>query len=255
MENFWVFECIQIVFVYCFTFFLGLLVTNYNIKVNYTRKIFSLSLLFLTMFLVNVFPFESSPYTTAINGIILVLCFISMVKPIRNRFSFLTTTFSAVNRPEDEPYTLLWLPTELIIMSSILFIMQAYLSNYEQSVLFYIIILISGIGDGLAEPIGISFGKHKYKVKSLVLGREYVRSVEGSLCVFVTGTVVVIYFQDYMTPDQFVWALFIIPITMTLTEAFSPHTWDGPFLYLMGSVATIIILEASPNSVYMIQRY
>ncbi|MCF6203524.1 MAG: hypothetical protein L3J59_07625 [Methylococcaceae bacterium] len=54
-------------------------------------------------------------------------------------------------------------------------------------------------------------------------------------------------FQQSLTSEQFILALAILPITMTLTEAFSPHTWDDPFLYLMGSAATIFILEISPS--------
>ena len=33
--------------------------------------------------------------------------------------------------------------------------------------LVIIIMIINGIGDGLAEPIGIRFGKHKYKIYAL----------------------------------------------------------------------------------------
>jgi phytol kinase len=40
-------------------------------------------------------------------------------------------------------------------------------------------------------------------------------------------------------------ALGIVPVTMTLAEALSPHTWDGPFLYLVGGVSLIAVLELS----------
>jgi len=39
--------------------------------------------------------------------------------------------------------------------------------------------------------------------------------------------------------------LLIIPIAMTLAEAFSPHTWDGPFLSLVGGSSTVGVLEIS----------
>jgi len=38
-------------------------------------------------------------------------------------------------------------------------------------------------------------------------------------------------------------ALGVIPIAMTLAEAFSPHTWDSPFLYLVGGTTTILVIE------------
>jgi phytol kinase len=44
---------------------------------------------------------------------------------------------------------------------------------------------------------------------------------------------------------QFVLALAIIPLAMTLAEAWSPHTWDGPFLYLAGGASTVATLELS----------
>ncbi|MCF6203525.1 MAG: hypothetical protein L3J59_07630 [Methylococcaceae bacterium] len=102
-----------------------------------------------------------------------------MAKPFRSRSKFLTTTFTAINRPEDVPYTLIWLPTEIFLMSSILFFMKMQLADYQQSILLYIIILITGIGDTDTEPIGIRFGKHRYKVRSFASDREYTRSLEG----------------------------------------------------------------------------
>ena len=49
--------------------------------------------------------------------------------------------------------------------------------------------------------------------------------------------------SEQLDTAQFVVALAIIPIIMTLAEAFSPHTWDGPFLYLAGGVSTVGVLE------------
>lgn len=255
MDNFWIFEILQLIAIYSINFVLGSMVIQLNIKVNYTRKIFSISLMLVTMYLVGMFPFEPSPFTTLVNGFMLVLCLMSMAEPFRTRYGFLRTTFAAINRPEDQPYTLIWLPSEILIMSFILFFMQTYLANYEQSILFYIIILATGLGDGLAEPVGVRFGKHRYKVKALVTGREYTRSLEGSLCVFIVAVLVILGFQTYLTSNQFILALCLIPISMTLTEAFSPHTWDGPFLYFVGSLVTIFILEISPNVKYAIHVY
>jgi hypothetical protein len=44
---------------------------------------------------------------------------------------------------------------------------------------------ITGVGDGLAEPVGIWLGKHKYKTRSCFSPRRYTRSWEGSArCAF-----------------------------------------------------------------------
>jgi phytol kinase len=52
--------------------------------------------------------------------------------------------------------------------------------------------------------------------------------------VILAGIVVVAVFHSAFTPRQFIVALVSMPILMTLVEAFSPHTWDTPTLYLAG---------------------
>jgi hypothetical protein len=44
---------------------------------------------------------------------------------------------------------------------------------------------------------------------------------------------------------QFLLMLGIVPITMALTEALSPHTWDNPFLFLVGGISIVGVLELS----------
>jgi phytol kinase len=109
--------------------------------------------------------------------------------------------------------------------------------------LIFIIILINGFGDGLAEPIGIRFGKHKYKTHALLTKKKYTRSIEGSACVFITGLLAVILFSSSFSTGQFIVAIIAIPILMTLAEAFSPHSWDNAFLFLVGEILLFLILE------------
>ncbi len=90
--------------------------------------------------------------------------------------------------------------------------------------LIFILILINGFGDGLAEPVDIRFGRLKYKTYALFSKRKYVRTVEGSACVFITSIIAILMFQSSFNPGQFIWALITIPIAMTLAEAFAPHT-------------------------------
>lgn len=103
--------------------------------------------------------------------------------------------------------------------------------------------MINGIGDGLAEPVGVRFGKHFYRTRALFSKREYTRSLEGSACVFVTS-IFVVWGNDFpLTELQFAAAIFAIPVLMTLAEAFSPHTWDSPVMYLVGGLTIIAILK------------
>jgi len=118
------------------------------------------------------------------------------------------------------------------------FVMNAH--HYD---FVFIPILINGIGDGLAEPVGIRFGRHAYQTRALFTKKRYTRTLEGSACVFVTSIIAVLLYNPLLSPSQFIAALLIIPILMTLAEAFSPHSWDSPFLFLVGGLSLAGILE------------
>ena len=95
----------------------------------------------------------------------------------------------------------------------------------------------------MAEPIGIRFGKHHYQTRALFSTKKYTRSIEGSACIYITS-VLTIYYSNYPFSDlQFVVDLTTIPILRSFAEAFSPHTWDSPFLYATGGMALIGILN------------
>ena len=245
MDNYWINEVIKFVVLFLSAFILGLWVQKKGVKVNYTRKIFHFILFFLPIYLASKIPFDASLYTTALSGVIFLLCISTMAEPIRHRSTFISTVFAAIDRPEDRPYTLLWVSTQVMATYFVLVIMLAWLSSYEKTVLIYITVLIAGIGDGLAEPIGVRFGKRKYQVWALFTDRKYTRSVEGSLCVFFSGILAIILLNEHLTVVQFMLALLIIPVVMTLAEALSPHTWDGPFLYLVGGISTVAVIEIS----------
>lgn len=47
--------------------------------------------------------------------------------------------------------------------------------------------MIIAVGDGLAEPIGVYLGRHKYLCLQWFSKRRYLRSWEGSMCVFLSA--------------------------------------------------------------------
>ena len=104
-----------------------------------------------------------------------------------------------------------------------------------------IIILINAVGDGLAEPIGITWGKHKYKVKALFTTKLYERSLQGSACVFGVGVAALIIYHNSFSTFQFTTALFFVPLVATVSEAKSPHTWDSPFIFLFTGLSLLLI--------------
>ena len=88
--------------------------------------------------------------------------FYLQIKPIRRRATFLMLVFRAYDRPQDRPYTLTWLLTQLAGGYVITLGLFLYLDARGSGVVppgagqaILIPIVVNVIGDGLAEPVGI----------------------------------------------------------------------------------------------------
>ena len=66
--------------------------------------------------------------------------------------------------------------------------------------------------------------------------------MEGSLTVFVSTIGVLVWFGELFTEKQFIYAIALLPLTLTVTEAISPHTWDGPLLLGVSGILVCFIL-------------
>ncbi len=236
---------IQMIILILVAYVSGCLVHFKGIKVNYTRKINHFALFFVPMFLDNIFPIQPSIESIILGSSLAVGGLLIYIKPIRNNSRIIERMFLSFDRPEDRPNTLLWLSTQIIVGYIILipFIIYFFAIGYTNLVL--IPILVNGIGDGLAELIGVRFGRLKYKTYALFTKKKYERTVEGSACVFITCIIVIILFKSSFTSSEFISVLIIFPIVMTLAEAFAPHTWDTPFLFFFGFL-TIYIVKTMP---------
>ncbi len=219
----------------------GLLVRHRGVRVNYTRKINHFALFFIPMYLDRVFAYENSLGLFVLGSLLVIVTLAIYVKPVRDRVPFIATMFLSFDRPEDRPRTLLWLSTQITTGFLVIIPMIILFAHRGLLDLVLIPILINGIGDGLAEPVGVRFGKHKYEVYALFTDKKYVRSLEGSACVFITSILVVAFHCVYFTQPQFVVALIALPFLMTLAEALAPHTWDTPFLFFVGYSSLFLI--------------
>ena len=219
----------------------GCLVYYKDIKVNYTRKINHFALFFIPLFIDNILPVEPSIELMIIGSLVAVSGLIIYIKPIRSNSRLIQRMFLSFDRPEDRPNTLLWLSTQIIVGYFILVPIIIYFFAIGYDNLILIPILVNGIGDGLAEPVGIRFGRLKYKTYALFSKIKYERTVEGSACVFFTSVIVIIFFQSGFTSPEFIYAIVIFPIVMTLAEAIAPHTWDTPFLFLFGYLTLYLV--------------
>lgn len=217
----------------------GLLVINHNVKVNYTRKINHFAFFFLPVSLQSVIAYSYSA-ATFLMDIVFVFVFLTLfIAPIRNRFKPVAVMFHSIDRPEDRPLTLTWLYTQFLASYLVLIPLLGYFAQQDILPLIMIILLANGIGDGLAEPVGVRFGKRKYTTYALFTRKKYERSYAGSACVFGATFLSILVFQSHFNAVQLTTALLTIPLLITLAEAFSPHTWDSPLIYSVGGIALI----------------
>jgi len=219
----------------------GWLVTYKNVKVNYTRKINHFLLFFIPIFLNRGYAYDEEYWLYALGAALAVFKFVFYTRPFRERIPFIDMMFRSFDRPEDRPYTLLWITTQTAAGHLVLIPMGIFFASQGLISLVLIPILIYGIGDGLAEPVGVRFGRYKYRVRALFTKRTYYRTLEGSACVFITSLAVIAAWYGNFSLPQFVTALAAIPLLMTLAEAFSPHTWDSPAMFLTGFVTLYLV--------------
>ena len=223
----------------------GVLVRYFNIKVNYTRKINHFALFFLPVFIdkqFNAETFTDFKYL-AISAVVSTLALSVYYEPIRKAIPPFQLMFEGIDRPEDRPHTFVWIWTQFAAGFAVLLPMIWLFGQWGLESLVLIPILINIIGDGLAEPVGVRFGKHEYKTRAIFTNKTYVRTLEGSACVLITGFVAIAMHAEFFTEIQFALAMLFVPIIMTLTEAYSPHTWDTPFLMFTGYTSLMLIMQ------------
>jgi phytol kinase len=107
-----------------------------------------------------------------------VIPYTLMVRPIRSKVRILYLGHRCFDRPEDRPYTLIWFMSQMLAVGVILVPMSQYFASRGAWSLYLIAAFASGLGDGLAEPVGKVFGKKKYTVTALFTKREYTRSYD-----------------------------------------------------------------------------
>ena len=239
--DFIIHEVPKVIIIWSGLYALGNLVFYKNVKVNYTRKIGHFGVFFIPMFFEAYFPYKRTGMTSLL---MLFSVFITYgILLTRNKIPVVQRAFLAIDRPEDRPHTLLWFYTQLLACTVVLIpiAIAAAFMGVSWAKLNLLVISLATIGDGLAEPIGVRFGKHKYKTRALFTKKNYYRTLEGSATVLIASLVVLIVFRDLFTTSQYIVALAAVPITMAIVEAVSPHTWDQPFLLAAGGTEVLLI--------------
>ncbi len=105
---------------------------------------------------------------------------------------------------------------------------------------------LCGAADAIAEPVGVRFGKHKYKVPSLRKVKVAERSLEGSLSVFVVSLVLSFLFFVYLYQLPAAKALIaslVLSVVLALVEAVSFHGSDNLTIQLAASGLAYLFLK------------
>lgn len=226
----------------------GYIITNKDtwFKVNYTRKLqhFAAYLVPLISISPQGYPGHPAGLIPHIwESILVLLAFLLLIKPVRENLKYFMLQFNSLDRPEDRPNTLKWIVVGNILPGLILgSIFKLLFEQIDEQGLVLVIVFIIGIGDGLAEPVGIYFGKKKYLAPSWFMKRRYVRSYAGSACVFICSLIfVAMFYSDFNSFNQFILAVFIIPPVMTFVEATAPHSMDTPVMMIIGFTVLYLI--------------
>jgi len=202
----------------------GYLKTKKGLNTGYTRKVFHF-LIFATVASIQL-----------VWGLPIVLLFGTMTSIVifyaiaRGSGHLL---YEAIAREKDAPHR-----THYVLFPYFATLIGGVISNILFGPLAIIGYLVTGLGDAVGEPFGTRFGKHTYKVPSL-LGTRSKRSYEGSAAVLVTCLLAVsvgilLSPQLSATKQNFI-LVPVLALICVLVEAVSPRGWDNATMQIIPS--------------------
>lgn len=209
-------------FIIVWSFLVGRLKIAKSLKTGYTRKIFHFGIFTLAGILQLAFGLTAVALFGTLTTIWILL---AVVKG--DGFAF----YEAIARESDHPHRTLFVIIPLVSTA-----LGGILSNIFFPEFATVGYLVAGWGDAIAEPVGVRFGRHKYKVPSLG-GVPAVRSLEGSLSVFIVGFIaaaIALVFSGNPLSLAILAAL-AVALASTLTEAITNHGLDNLTIQIVAS--------------------
>jgi phytol kinase len=106
--------------------------------------------------------------------------------------------------------------------------------------------LIGGAADAVAEPVGVRFGKHRFKVPSLRKVKCAERSVEGSLSVLISAfalSAAAFFFILHLGGAKSLLAALLVSAAVVSIEAISPHGADNLTIQVSASGLSYLFLR------------
>jgi phytol kinase len=209
--------------------FSGWLHSKKKVQTPYTRKVFH----FYIFTMAGVLHLALGLPAVVVFGSCVSLCVLYAVYRGKG-YPF----YEAMARPSDEPHR-----SFFILIPMVTTLMGGVLSNILFPAYAYVGYFVGGWGDAVAEPVGTRWGKHRYKVPSL-LGVPATRSLEGSLSVFLAGTTIAI-LALHAGGVSFIQALWVgcaCGLAGTLVEAISSHGLDNLTIQVAAAGMAVLLL-------------
>ena len=196
------------------------ILNNMGVRDGYTRKIFH----FLGFASIAVF-LRYAPPSAAATFIVLGIIYVGIACFSGSGFVW----YDGIRRRSDAPNETLYVIMPMV--STVIGLAACWALFGHPAV--EIGMLCVAIGDALAEPIGVRFGKHKYKVFSLI-GKPSERSIEGSLVVMLSCSALIFAFTRSPVLSL------ALGTVVAIVEAFSPRGTDNFTVFLTASAGIII---------------
>lgn len=191
-----------------------------GMKDGYTRKVFH----FFAFSVVAVF-LRYAPSDAIIFLVIIGVLTVGLTCLSGKNFLWL----EGVARESDQPHDILYVILPLICT---IVWLGGGATLFDRSIMVVGTMCVA-IGDAIAEPVGVRFGKHKYDVFSLT-GKKSQRSLEGSLSVFLMCAIII-----FIATNNLILAL-IAGMFISLIEGISPRGTDNLTVPVAASIALSI---------------
>lgn len=188
-------------------------------RTNYSRKFFHI-LVFGAAFVIGWLAPEPMHRVAAYGGGCAAFVILITMWPRHPSFS---RVYDALAREQDEPHRTYHLLAPLAATA---------LGGIATGILFagfyQVGYLVAGLGDAVGEPVGVRFGRHKFRVPTLP-GVTCYRSLEGSTAVLIASflaAALALHSLDFTVAEVAAGATGAAALA-ALTEAVSPHGWDN----------------------------
>jgi len=139
--------------------------------------------------------------------------------------------YEALARENDEPNR-----THFVVVPWLATFLGGVICNIYFAKYALIGYLIVGLADAIAEPVGVLWGKHRYRALSYGMNnRTTFRSLEGSASIVMMCIPIFIFGLSGLglaLNAQLIFLAILLSLLISLVEAVSPHGWDNFSLQL-----------------------